>query len=191
VKRYLQIVLTALLLGITFPSNVWATSIVTTSPTAGSVLSIAPTAVTIKASADLATGANEMTVTDAKGVRVDDGSLQVQGAVLMVGLKPLTTSGLYTVAYTLMAIDQPPMTGSFTFLYNAPGEIAVATPAPATEEVLTKSPNRITDFFVIGLMVFAFLTLIFLSRYARKTFKTPAKSRQPKKNSSSSKKIVK
>lgn len=190
-KRYLQVVLTALLLGITFPSNVWATSIVTTSPTAGSVLSIAPTAVTIKASADLATGANEMTVTDAKGVRVDDGSLQVQGAVLMVGLKPLTTSGLYTVAYTLMAIDQPPMTGSFTFLYNAPGEIAVATPAPATEEVLTKSPNRITDFFVIGLMVFAFLTLIFLSRYARKTFKTPAKSRQPKKNSSSSKKIVK
>jgi len=191
VKRYLQIVLTALLLGITFPSNVWATSIVTTSPTAGSVLSIAPTAVTIKASADLATGANEMTVTDAKGVRVDDGSLQVQGAVLMVGLKPLTTSGLYTVAYTLMAIDQPPITGSFTFLYNAPGEIAVATPAPATEEVLTKSPNRITDFFVIGLMVFAFLTLIFLSRYARKTFKTPAKPRQPKKNSSSSKKIVK
>jgi len=191
VKRYLQIVLTALLLGITFPSNVWATSIVTTSPTAGSVLSIAPTAVTIKASADLATGANEMTVTDAKGVRVDDGSLQVQGAVLMVGLKPLTTSGLYTVAYTLMAIDQPPITGSFTFLYNAPGEIAVVTPAPATEEVLTKSPNRITDFFVIGLMVFAFLTLIFLSRYARKTFKTPAKPRQPKKNSSSSKKIVK
>jgi len=191
VKRYLQVVLTALLLGITFPSNVWATSIVTTSPTAGSVLSIAPTAVTIKASADLATGANEMTVTDAKGVRVDDGSLQVQGAVLMVGLKPLTTSGLYTVAYTLMAIDQPPITGSFTFLYNAPGEIAVATPAPATEEVLAKSPNRITDFFVIGLMVFAFLTLIFLSRYARKTFKTPAKPRQPKKNSSSSKKIVK
>jgi len=191
VTRYLQVVLTALLLGITFPSNVWATSIVTTSPTAGSVLSIAPTAVTIKASADLATGANEMTVTDAKGVRVDDGSLQVQGAVLMVGLKPLTTSGLYTVAYTLMAIDQPPITGSFTFLYNAPGEIAVATPTPATEEVLTKSPNRITDYFVIGLMVFAFLTLIFLSRYARKTFKTPAKPRQPKKNSSSSKKIVK
>ncbi|MFM8824620.1 MAG: copper resistance protein CopC [Candidatus Nanopelagicus sp.] len=190
-KRYLQVVLTALLLGITCTSNVWATSIVTTSPTAGSVLSIAPTAVTIKASADLASGANEMTVTDAKGVRVDDGSLQVQGAVLMVGLKPLTTSGLYTVAYTLMAIDQPPITGSFTFLYNAPGEIAVATPAPATEEVLTKSPNRITDFFVIGLMVFAFLTLIFLSRYARKTFKTPAKPRQPKKNSSSSKKIVK
>lgn len=190
-KRNLKVVLTALLLGITFPSNVWATSIVTTSPTAGSVLSIAPTAVTIKASADLATGANEMTVTDAKGVRVDDGSLQVQGAVLMVGLKPLTTSGLYTVAYTLMAIDQPPITGSFTFLYNAPGEIAVATPAPATEEVLTKSPNRITDFFVIGLMVFAFLTLIFLSRYARKTFKTPARPRQPKKNSSSSKKIVK
>jgi len=139
----------------------------------------------------LLSGANEMTVTDAKGVRVDDGSLQVQGPVLMVGIKTLTTSGLYTVAYTLMAIDQPPITGTFTFLYNAPGEIAVATPAPSVEEVLNKSPNRFTDLFVIGLMIFAFLMMIFLSRYAKKTFKTPAKPRKIKKNSSTSKKFIK
>jgi hypothetical protein len=40
-------------------------------------------------------------------------------------------------------------------------------------------------------MVFAFVMMIFLSRYAKKTFKTPAKPRQPKKNSSTSKKFVK
>ena len=190
-KKYLRLLLTLLIFGITPFSNAWATSIVSTSPTAGSVLSTSPTAVTIKANADLLSGANEMTVTDAKGVRVDDGSLQVQGEVLMVGIKTLTKSGLYTVSYTLVAIDQSPITDSFTFLYNAPGEIAVATPAPSTEEILNKSPNRITDLFVIALMVFAFVMMIFLSRYAKKTFKTPAKPRQPKKNSSTSKKFVK
>ena len=190
-KRYLRVLITLLVVGFTSVSNAWATSIVSTSPTAGSVLSISPSAVTIKANADLLSGANEMTVTDAKGVRVDDGSLQVQGPVLMVGIKTLTTSGLYTVAYTLMAIDQPPITGTFTFLYNAPGEITVATPAPSGEEVLNKSPNRFTDLFVIGLMIFAFLMMIFLSRYAKKTFKTPAKPRKIKKNSSTSKKFIK
>lgn len=190
-KRYLRVLITLLVVGFTTVPNAWATSIVSTSPTAGSVLSISPTAVTIKANADLLSGANEMTVTDAKGVRVDDGSLQVQGPVLMVGIKTLTTSGLYTVAYTLMAIDQPPITGTFTFLYNAPGEITVATPAPSGEEVLNKSPNRFTDLFVIGLMIFAFVMMIFLSRYAKKTFKTPAKPRKIKKNSSASKKFIK
>lgn len=190
-KRYLQFTLALIFIATNSLSSAWATSIVSTSPTAGSVLSVSPTAVTIKASADLVSGANEMTVTDAKGVRVDDGSLQVQGPVLMVGIKTLTASGLYTVSYTLMSIDQPPITGTFTFLYNAPGEIAVATPTPSSEEVLVNSPNRFTDLFVIGLMIFAFVMLIFLSRYAKKTIKAPAKPRKLKKNSSSSKKFIK
>ena len=97
-----------------------ATSVVNTSPTAGSVLSVSPTAVTVKANANLLVGANDLTVVDPNGTRVDDGSVQIQGAVLMVGLKVLKNSGLYTVNYTLMAIDEEPITGSFTFLYNAP-----------------------------------------------------------------------
>ncbi|NDI09040.1 MAG: copper resistance protein CopC [Actinobacteria bacterium] len=172
------------------PSS-WATSIVSTSPTAGSVLSISPTAVTIKANADLLDGANEITVSDSKGIRVDDGSIQIQGSVLMVGVKPLTISGLYTVAYTLMAIDQPPITGTFTFLYNAPAEMALPTPTPSDEEVLTNSPNHMTDLFVIGLMIFAFIMLIFLSRYAKQTLKAPGRPRKVTKNSSTSKKFLK
>ena len=91
----------------------------------------------------------------------------------------------YTMTYNGGAHKS--ITGTFTLLYNAPGEIAVATPAPSVEEVLNKSPNRITDLFVIGLMIFAFVMMIFLSRYAKKTFKTPAKPRKVKKNSSASK----
>ena len=155
------------------------------------MLNISPTAVTIKANADLLDGANEITVSDSKGIRVDDGSIQIQGSVLMVGVKPLTISGLYTVAYTLMAVDQPPVTRTFTFLYNAPAEMALPTPTPSEEVVLTNSPNRITDLFVIVLMIFAFIMLIFLSRYAKQTLKAPSRPRKVKKSSSSSKKFLK
>jgi methionine-rich copper-binding protein CopC len=185
------VLFTAILITFASAASSWATSIVSTSPTAGSVLSISPTAVTIKANADLMDGANEITVSDSKGVRVDDGSIQIQGPVLMVGIKPLTISGLYTVAYTLMALDQPPLTGTFTFLFNAPAEMALPTPTPSEEEVLTNSPNRITDLFVIGLMIFAFIMLIFLSRYAKQTLKAPARPRKVNKNSSASKKFLK
>ena len=190
IKR-ICILFSAILITCTGVTSAWATSIVSTSPTAGSVLSISPTAVTIKANADLLDGANEITVSDSKGVRVDDGSIQIQGSVLMVGVKPLTTSGLYTVAYTLIAVDQPPITGTFTFLYNAPAEIALPTPTPSEDEVLTNSPNRITDLFVIGLMIFAFIMLILLSRYAKQTLKAPERPRKVKKNSSASKKFLK
>jgi len=190
-KRSIQLA-TALFLTLIsiYPAN--ATSVVNTSPTAGSVLSVAPTAITVKANANLLAGANDLTVSDPTGARVDDGSVQTQGAVLMVGLKPLNSSGLYTVSYTLMAIDEAPITGSFTFLYNAPDELALPTPIP-TDTSMSSSPNanHVTDIFVIALMVFAFVLLIFLSRYARKTFSTPVKSSRSMRQKSTSKKIIK
>jgi hypothetical protein len=40
-------------------------------------------------------------------------------------------------------------------------------------------------------MVFAFIVLVFLSRYAKQTFKTPSKPKTQRKNSSTSKKFLK
>ncbi|NDF57046.1 MAG: copper resistance protein CopC [Actinobacteria bacterium] len=170
-----------------------ATSIVSTSPTAGSILSVSPSAVSIKANGDLVEGANSIEVTNPSGIRVDDGSIQVQGSVLLVGIKPLVTSGTYTVSYTLMVIDQESSSGTFTFIYNAPGEVTLATPQPSMSEepLSTNNPNRITDLFVVGLMVFAFIVLVFLSRYAKQTFKTPSKPKTKRKNPSTSKKFLK
>lgn len=176
-QRRLQIFFT-LFIALCSTSSAFATSIVSTSPTAGSILNISPTAITIKASADLAEGANELTVTDPAGVRVDDGSIQIQGAVLMVGLKPLVVSGLYTVSYTLMAINDSPISSTFTFLYNAPAEVTLPTPTPSDSEMAVPTANRTTDIFVIALLVFAFVVLIFLSRYARQTFKSPPKAKK-------------
>ena len=189
-KRGFQI-LTALIFSVISTSPAFSTSIVSTSPTAGSVLSVAPTAVTIKANAELADAANEITVTDPKGVRVDDGSVQIQGQVLMVGLKPLTISGLYTVAYTIMAIADTPTVSSFTFLYNAPAEMTLATPSPSQSEVNIPTANRTTDIFVIALLIFAFIVLVFLSRYAKQTFKAPVKARKPPVRKSNSRKFLK
>jgi len=109
----------------------------------------------------------------------------------MVGIKPLTNSGLYTVAYTLMAIDQPPIVGTFTFLYNSPAEMILPTPTPTDTQVVTSTPNRTTDIFVISLMIFAFVMLVFLSRYAKKTFNSPSGSRKRVKSASASKKFIK
>jgi methionine-rich copper-binding protein CopC len=189
-KRGFQL-LTALMFSVISIAPAFSTSIVSTSPTAGSVLSVAPTAVTIKASAELEDVANEITVTDPNGVRVDDGSVQIQGQVLMVGLKPLTISGLYTVSYTIMAIADVPTVSSFTFLYNAPAEMTLATPSPSQSEVNTPTANRTTDIFVIALLIFAFIVLIFLSRYAKQTFKSPVKARKPPIRKSGSKKFLK
>jgi len=193
-KRGFQILM-ALMFSLISISPAFSTSIVSTSPTAGSVLSVAPTAVTIKASAELVDVANEITVTDPKGVRVDDGSVQIQGQVLMVGLKPLTISGLYTVSYTIMAIADAPTVSSFTFLYNAPAEMTLATPSPSQSEVNTPTANRTTDIFVIALLIFAFIILIFLSRYAKQTFKAPVKApvkaRKPPIRKSTSRKFLK
>jgi copper resistance protein C len=132
-----------------------------------------------------------MTVTDPNGVRVDDGSVQIQGQVLMVGLKPLTVSGLYTVSYTITAIAEAATISSFTFLYNAPAEMTLATPSPSQSEVNTPAANRTTDIFVIALLILAFIVLIFLSRYAKQTFKAPANSRKPPIRKSNSRKFLK
>ena len=170
-----------------------ATSIVSTSPTAGSILSISPSAVSIKANSDLVEGANSIEVTNPSGVRVDDGSVQVQGSVLLVGLKPLETSGTYTVSYSLMVIDEESASGTFTFIYNSPGEVTLATPEPTVSEdpISTNNPNRLTDLFVVGLLLFAFIVLVFLSRYAKQTFNTPSRPKVQRKNPSTSKKFLK
>ncbi|MFM8671943.1 MAG: copper resistance protein CopC [Candidatus Nanopelagicus sp.] len=191
-KRSIQIISLSIisLLG---TSPAFATSIITTSPTAGSILNLSPSAVSIKANADLVEGANTVEVISPKGIRVDDGAIQIQGQVILVGLKPLQTSGTYTVSYTLMAIDEESTSGTFTFIYNAPDEVSLPTPTPTVSEdpLASNNPNRLTDLFVIGLMVFAFIVLVFLSRYAKQTFNTPSKPKTSRKNSSSSKKFLK
>ena len=172
-----------------FVTPAHATSIISSSPVGGSVLSMAPTAVTITANADLTDGANELSVLDPTGNRVDDGSVQMQGPTLTVGIKPLTVTGIYTVNYTIMAVGENPLTSSFTFLFNAPAVISEPSPGATNEEVPTQSINRTSDFLVIALLIFAIFVLILLSRYAKETFNKsgPVKAKTVRKPTKSKK----
>ena len=84
-----------------------------------------------------------------------------------------------------------PTVSSFTFLYNAPAEVTIATPSPSQSEISTPTVNRTTDIFVIALLIFAFIVLIFLSRYAKQTFKAPVKAKKPPIRKSNSRKFLK
>ena len=172
--------LISLIIGTLSAGPAMATSLVSSSPVGGAVLSVAPTAVTITANADLTDGANDLTVLDPTGKRVDDGSVQMQGATLTVGIKPLTATGVYTVNYTIMAIGESPITSSFTFLFNAPSVISEPTPGSTDVPKTSQSVNRTSDFLVIALLIFACFILVLMSRYAKQTFNSnkPAKPRK-------------
>lgn len=178
--KKVAVLLISLIIGTLSAGPVLATSLVSSSPVGGAVLSVAPTAVTITANADLTDGANDLSVLDPTGKRVDDGSIQMQGATLTVGIKPLTATGVYTVNYTIMAVGESPITSSFTFLFNAPSVISEPTPSSSNAPTTSQSINRTSDFLVIALLIFACFVLVLMSRYAKQTFSSdkPAKPRK-------------
>ena len=115
---------------------------------------------------------SQITVIDPSGARIDDGSITVDGNNLIVGLKPLTNSGVYVVTYELLALNDVPLDGTFKFTVNGLSEIKTNSISPTPEPITNNSnPNKITDYLVIGLLVFAFFMLILISRFAKKTFK--------------------
>jgi methionine-rich copper-binding protein CopC len=163
----------ALLLLLTFlgTSASFANSLVSTSPMSGSTLSVSPTSVTITGQLPLLADANEITVTDPKGVRVDDGTIMVTDVSATVGLMPLTESGFYTVTYLLFAEADAPLEGSYRFKYQAPSTIAPETPTP--EPTISQSPassSWSTNLFIILLLILAVGVIVGLSLYARKLF---------------------
>jgi len=158
-------------LGLTFlmAAPALANSLVATSPIAGSTLKVAPSAVTISVEITPMDMGNEVTVTDPAGRRVDDGTLTVAGNDLIVGMKPITDSGIYKVTYNIISEMDLPLEGSFTFNFSTP---TISTP----QEVVPSTPAKAqasdfgTNLFVIGLLVASLVVLIALALYARKIF---------------------
>ena len=146
-----------------------ANSLVATSPTAGQSLEAAPSAVTISTELPIMDTGSEVVVTDPSGIRVDDGTLTIAGTDAVVGLKNFVRSGIYTVTYTILAENDVPLTGSFTFNFAEP--TVVATVAPEPSKAPTPSGNNFgTTIFVLGLLLAALVVTIALARYARKLY---------------------
>lgn len=164
-------------LGLLGANTALANSVASTSPQVGAVLAVAPNAVSITTTGSLLDQGNTLTVTDPTGAEVDDGSLTISDTTAVVGLKPLTASGINTVTYTLLSATDAPVTGTFTFLYNAPATISSpsATPTSSTPTtVAATSPpakpagtSSSANIAVIILFVIATLVGLFLLWYAK------------------------
>ena len=158
-------------LGLTFlmAAPALANTLVATSPIAGSTLKVAPSAVTISVEITPMDMGNEVAVTDPAGRRVDDGTVTVAGNDLIVGMKPITDSGIYKVSYNIISEMDLPLEGSFTFNFSTP---TISTP----QEVVPTTPAKAqgsdfgTNLFVIGLLAASLIVLIALALYARKIF---------------------
>ena len=170
--KRLAAVIGALGLTVFLAAPAFANSLVATSPIAGSTLKVEPSAVTITVELTPMDMGNEVIVTDPSGRRVDDGTLTVAGNDLIVGMKPITESGVYKVSYNIISEMDVPLVGSFIFNFSTP---TIST--PETEEVVPSTPVKVqgsdfgTNLFVIGLLVASFAVLITLALYARKIFK--------------------
>jgi len=163
-------------LSILTPSLASVNNLVATSPSANSTIGVSPNSVSVTGSVLLLDLGSQLTVTDPSGVRVDDGSLSVDGKTLIVGVRDFKLSGQYRVVYELLGVNDVPLQGQFVFRFNGP-QISEPTnsPNPAVSDLPTlngdSSKSKFTDKLVIALLVSAFLVLIFLSKYARNTFK--------------------
>ena len=149
-----------------------ANSLTTTSPISGSTLTIPPNSVTITTKTLLIPDANELTVTDPSGIRVDDGTIATDGASASVGLKPLIESGIYRVSYTLYSEGDLPLEGSFTFNFSPQSVITPTEPTPVpTQPQVPASSSWETNVFIFAILVTAFIVLVGLSLYARKLYR--------------------
>jgi len=147
-----------------------ANTLVATTPVAGATIQSAPSAITITTQLALMDAGNEVTVTDPSGARVDDGALTIDGVNAVIGLKQLVKTGKYTVSYNLLAENDTPLVGSFTFNFAEPTVISTAAPQPSS--AATPSGNNFgTTIFVLGLLAAAIIVTIALSLYARKLYR--------------------
>ena len=123
----------ALVIGAIFltPLTAFANTLVATSPLSGATLQSAPSAVTITTELPLMDTGNEVSVTDPTGVRVDDGALTIDGINAVIGLKQLVKTGIYSVNYSLLAENDVPLVGTFTFNFAEPTVIATLAPEPS------------------------------------------------------------
>lgn len=157
-----------------FTAPAFANNITASVPQAGSVLTTSPNSISITTATDISEQGSSIVVNDPNGVAVDDGSMTVNGNNAIVGLTELSRSGVYTVNYTLLSLSEAedPLTGSYTFLFNAPSSVGSPTPdpTPVTPTEAEKNLNGGSNAFVYTLLVLAAFVFIFLIWYAKQSF---------------------
>lgn len=173
------VVAATLFLGLSVTSA-QAFELVSADPAVNVTVKTAPSAVTLTFSTEVTDSGSTLSVRAPSGVAVDDGSLLIDGANALIGLKKLTESGKYTVTYQVMSAQGEMLEGTYFFNFDAPAVIASpsttsssgASPSPSqTQETpagATGKSSRATDIFMISLLIISFLVLVYIGRSLRK-----------------------
>jgi methionine-rich copper-binding protein CopC len=168
------IALLSVVVGATFllgGTPAFANSIQSTTPASGETLEIAPSAITFTTDQIVMDIGSEVTVVDAVGNRVDDGTLTINENSVVAGLKTLTRGGVYTVTYSFLSENDAPLAGSFRFNFAQPQVISTPTAQPTPTQASAPTGNNAgTTLFVFGLLLASVVVTIALARYARKIF---------------------
>lgn len=104
--------------------------LVSTDPADGASLAEAPASVTLTFSEEVVTLGSAVVVTDAAGVRLADGPLVIDGAVVTRAITPPTVAGELRVSYRVVSSDGHPVTGTLTFTVTS---VAAPSPSPTDE----------------------------------------------------------
>lgn len=169
--RFIRAVFVGLILSFFMLTPTFANTLTSTSPISGVILSTAPSSVSLTTELPLASMGSEIKVTDSKGARVDDGALTIDGVSAVVGLLNLTEKGIYTVEYSLITDNDVPLTGLYTFIYNAPDKITTPKPTQTKDAVVQSSNSFGTTIFVMLVGLSALAVAIALIFYGRKLYR--------------------
>jgi methionine-rich copper-binding protein CopC len=89
------------------------------SPLVGSTVATAPPEVALTFTQNVEAAFSSVQVTDAKGIRVDQGKPQISGNTMRVGLKA-TGPGRYQVHWHVLSVDTHKTEGNFSFTVGRP-----------------------------------------------------------------------
>jgi copper resistance protein C len=126
--------------------------LVSTTPTPGDNLQVAPSGVTLTFDEELNPDGSSFTVVDAGGGEVGAGEvdLTVADRNVMIGVVNITEPGVYTVAYTAVAADGHVSSGTFSFGFQA----EEAIPQPTTrDEPDTALPRAVPVATLLGTLL--------------------------------------
>jgi methionine-rich copper-binding protein CopC len=168
--RSLRVLIAGFIVGLVTITPASANSLTGTTPVSGSILSAAPTSVTLTTEAPLAAMGSEIKVTDPKGNQVDDGALTVDANNANIGLLALTEKGIYKVEYSLITDNDVPLTGIYTFTYNAPDQITTPKPTTTKDAAVQNSSSFGTTIFVLLVGAAALIVAFGLVLYGRKLY---------------------
>ncbi|CAB4979585.1 MAG: hypothetical protein F2734_02400 [Actinobacteria bacterium] len=143
------------------PTSFGHTSLVSSTPAAGSVISEWPTEVKLEFAEELQTfsagEANFIEVLDISGARVNATVATVSGATITSETLKANKFGIVTVNYRVVAQDGHVLEGSYNFTFD-PSRDAAVSPAPTTSNEASSYPYRgVAAVFIIATLIFGII----------------------------------